>query len=172
MCASCYHRLLPTPPQSTKNRSCHLPEAIFIVDAFLSLTLYSGAVRSPGEGIPALPQSTARPEASPHRVGSPGVAENQGTCCGAGLSACTRGGRPLRLVWGAASHPGYPLFVPSTILGEMEDREENRVQSKVKPRPPDPLPGLPCPAHPMPAGGRQDRLRRVGALEFLKKYLF
>lgn len=38
--------------QSTKNRSCHLPKAIFIAEAFLSLTFYSGLVRSPGECSP------------------------------------------------------------------------------------------------------------------------
>lgn len=61
--------------RSTKNRSCHLPKAIFIAEAFLSLTFYSGLVRSPGE-------------CSPHPLTAPGAKLGE---------RCSLTGRPARV---------------------------------------------------------------------------
>lgn len=154
-----WKRLSPPPPQSTKNPSCHLPEAIFIVEAFLGLTLYSGLVRSRGERLslcnPGLPQSTARPEGSlplqstarpegslspqstgrpeglPHGAGRPGVAENRGTRYGAGQATCRQGNAPEDVVRGC-SHPGFPPLCSQYYCSECRTvrRDGRRVRKQ------------------------------------------
>lgn len=142
-----WKRLSPPPPQSTKNPSCHLPEAIFIVEAFLGLTLYSGLVRSRGErlslcnsGLPqstarlegSLPlQSTARPEGLPHGARRPGVAENRGTCYGAGQATCGQGNAPQDVVRGC-SHPGFPPLCSQYYCSECRTvrRDRRRVRKR------------------------------------------